>query len=389
MPNCKVSLNHFVYMACVIGILVMIVKQTYTSMNFARTKVTVTQRRFLQQNYSSTNYSRLLPNVTKAIMVSNRHVSEFHLITKNHSTLRDNMTMTNTFPMVPSVIVFILSRRGSIEIRNVFRDIFSTSTVRFMFVTGMCCRIAESARLPYTCQRKVPQNNTTRPGDVQRHQECNSEDMQIHNEVALYNDIIIANTTDVYRKLPDKVKFMLHWGVQNTKCNFFVKIDEDHFVNPMALSNFIFRQSPEEFSVTGLIARGWGVNRDGKWQELAYKPGLKNANYPPFPLGSAGWIMSRNVAKYISKHRLQLVCFQGEDVSIGIWLDESSISHKIAWSSNPNMRNDGKCMQQGAIVVGHMLLPHQIRKCWDIHKNVVKKKRVYVEANSNVDVHSE
>jgi hypothetical protein len=49
-----------------------------------------------------------------------------------------------------------------------------------------------------------------------------------------------------------------------------------------------------------------GVTRTGKWAELDYKPG----DYPMFPLGSFGHIVSRPIAEYIAGQNLVLHDYQ-------------------------------------------------------------------------------
>jgi len=161
---------------------------------------------------------------------------------------------------------------------------------------------------------------------------------------------------------------MLHWGVQNTKFDFFVKVDQDQFINPIALIKLVSSRSKQEYSIFGDIEHESEVMRYGKWEELKYKHGVENAKYPDFPLGSRGWIMSRKVAQYISQHRLELFDYQGEDVSIGIWLNESSIANDIQWISSKQMRGDGDCSDANDIVVGHELSLEKIQHCWDTHK---------------------
>lgn len=75
--------------------------------------------------------------------------------------------------------------------------------------------------------------------------------------------------------------------------------------------------------------------------------------------------MSRQVAAHLALHARHLFDYQGEDVSVGIWLDESSIAGRVQWISSPNMRGDGNCLAPGALVVGHQLSPEHIRQCWD------------------------
>ena len=84
MQTCKFSINLLVYLACVIGILVMIVKQTY----LATTKLTDTHRLLLQHNYSSTSSSYLLPNVSEHNLVSMKYMHELNVIQKNNRTFK-------------------------------------------------------------------------------------------------------------------------------------------------------------------------------------------------------------------------------------------------------------------------------------------------------------
>jgi len=238
-----------------------------------------------------------------------------------------------------------------------------------MFVVGTCCPIPIKLRHIYTCESNIPQKNTPNTDYLASSVQCNTEDTQIVLETTIYKDILITNKTDVYRHLPAKVRLMLHWGVQNTKFDFFMKVDQDHFINPIALIKLVGSRSQHEYSIIGNIERESEVRRDGKWKELTYQHGVNNAKYPKFPLGSSGWIMSRKVAEYISQHRLELFDYQGEDVSIGIWIHESSIASDIQWISSKQMRGDGNCSDPNNIVVGHELSLEKIQLCWDTHKN--------------------
>jgi len=262
-------------------------------------------------------------------------------------------------------MVFILVRRESAGVRDVFRRIFAGSGVRFMFVLGTCCLVPDASREEYTCDAAANRAPATNAERLRRSRECASEDAAIQAHVAQYGDMLVSNATDVYRNLPAKVRFMLQWGVHNTDCDYFVKVDEDHFVSPAALSQFVSLQPRDAYSVVGEIVTGGGVNRDGKWRELTYRRGSPAATYPRFPLGSRGWIMSRQVAAHLALHARHLFDYQGEDVSVGIWLDESSIAGRVQWISSPNMRGDGNCLAPGALVVGHQLSPEHIRQCWD------------------------
>lgn len=62
----------------------------------------------------------------------------------------------------------------------------------------------------------------------------------------------------------------------------------------------------------------------GKWAENEYH----SVSYPPFACGS-GYVISRPVAKWIASNAQFLHPFQGEDVSLGIWLASLGPSIRI------------------------------------------------------------
>ncbi|KAK7487019.1 hypothetical protein BaRGS_00021689 [Batillaria attramentaria] len=57
------------------------------------------------------------------------------------------------------------------------------------------------------------------------------------------------------------------------------------------------------------------VERAGKWREPDYSPSV----YPPFACGS-GYVVPRALHLWLASNSHLLHPFQGEDVSMGIWL---------------------------------------------------------------------
>lgn len=53
----------------------------------------------------------------------------------------------------------------------------------------------------------------------------------------------------------------------------------------------------------------------GKWREDGYR----SAAYPSFPCGG-GYVVNKGIVEYLAANSKNLQYFQGEDVSIGIWL---------------------------------------------------------------------
>jgi len=65
----------------------------------------------------------------------------------------------------------------------------------------------------------------------------------------------------------------------------------------------------------GQFRSEWPVERWGKWNELDYT----GKYYPAFACGS-GSLLSADLIAWLASNRDSLHPFQGEDVSLGIWL---------------------------------------------------------------------
>ena len=59
----------------------------------------------------------------------------------------------------------------------------------------------------------------------------------------------------------------------------------------------------------------WARNEDGKWAELEYTA----SNYPCFG-GGGGNVLTHDLADWVGHNAMHLKDYQGEDVSMGIWL---------------------------------------------------------------------
>ena len=83
----------------------------------------------------------------------------------------------------------------------------------------------------------------------------------------------------------------------------------------------------------GCIRRGARVKRRGKWAEHEYKHNASRASarYPSFPAGTCGHAVNRRVAAYVASRGAALHMYQGEDVSLGIWLEESPLKRNMRW----------------------------------------------------------
>jgi len=191
---------------------------------------------------------------------------------------------------------------------------------------------------------------------------CRAADDQLTREQTENGDLIRVDEVDVYRRLPQKLSSAYAWALQHTGASWFVKTDDDSVVRVGTLQHYLTSSyNARTPVVVGHISKGWGVHRGGKWAELTYaKP-----TYPNFPLGSHGHCVSRVVASYIAAHRATLFNYQGEDVSVGIWLDESPMRDQIQWVTSKHVANHGNCKDKTLWMIGHDIDASAMRACFE------------------------
>ena len=254
------------------------------------------------------------------------------------------------------VAVFVLSRRSAFNTRQVIRNTWASRHKNVFFAVGKCCTIPPDDRKKYTCSRKKP---STVLAQKIWDSKCVAQDEKLATENDKYKDIITMPDVDVYRHLPQKVKYCYKWGLKHTSARWFVKTDDDSVVRIHTLGSFLKKTyDSTKPMVIGRIANGWSVPRSGKWAENNYKP----SKYPKFPLGSVGHVVSKPVATYIADNSNKLFNYQGEDVSVGIWLHNSPL--KINWVSSKRMTNHGNCKDTGMFVIGHNIEPEKMKACF-------------------------
>jgi beta-1,3-N-acetylgalactosaminyltransferase 2 len=180
-------------------------------------------------------------------------------------------------------------------------------------------------------------------------------------EQRAFGDMVRVDSVDVYRQLPHKLKLAYAWAVSETEAQWFVKADDDMVVRVDTLAHYLATTYDASMAtVVGHINRGSTVPRRGKWAELEYS----KTNYPPFPQGSFGHVVSRRVAYYVATHMNALFDYQGEDVSLGIWLDESPLRNQTVWGNTKFFANHGNCKDRGLWMIGHGISISMMRACF-------------------------
>lgn len=140
----------------------------------------------------------------------------------------------------------------------------------------------------------------------------------VQKEADTWKDVFLADVVDVYRNIPQKLLYFYMWLSDNQEFSYVLKTDDDCIVDISA----VLRELSENahFSSTSMwwwsrFRHQWPVNYFGKWADFDYKSPV----YPSFPCG-AGYVLSNKLVHWLSKNSPYLHTYQGEDVSMGIWL---------------------------------------------------------------------
>lgn len=295
-----------------------------------------------------------------------------NIYTFKAATMRDLLPL-NEFPLPREtrepVVFFVLSRRGSFNVRNTIRTTWGVSKENIYFVVGSPCIVPSQYR-----DKDEGGNVACKVAPVQIKDGQYFEDVQrqilhstLENEMLLeeqasFQDILLVDEVDVYRSLPKKLKFIYAYVVQQLPgAKWIVKIDDDFFVRVQEFSNFVLSKFNESSPtvVSGLISEGKAATV-GKWKEVPQYPTGKK--YPPFPLGSFGHAVSRPIVEYIAKHRDYLFDYQGEDTSLGIWLSQLD-APRVKFEETGKMENNGRCIDRRVFIIGHDITPQKMVQC--------------------------
>ncbi|XP_036430600.1 UDP-GalNAc:beta-1,3-N-acetylgalactosaminyltransferase 2 isoform X3 [Colossoma macropomum] len=142
------------------------------------------------------------------------------------------------------------------------------------------------------------------------------EDKALQEESHRYGDMVFVDIVDTYRTVPSKLLQFYKWAIRNTDFNLLLKTDDDCYINVDAVLMKIDRKSLTRSSLWwGNFRQNWAVDRLGKWQELEYASPV----YPAFACGS-GYVVSRDLVVWLASNAEKLKAYQGEDVSMGIWM---------------------------------------------------------------------
>ena len=201
----------------------------------------------------------------------------------------------------------------------------------------------------------------------------NSERVFLRHEQHVYGDLVEIPMQDDYTLLPEKVVQAYAWALETfTNLQWLVKVDDDTFVRVKALEHYLEKYNSHIPMLIGKIVPKSEVARNGKWAEHAH---YQNTYYPYWPQGSSGHIVSKPIAKYIVDNSQRLHRYQGEDVSIGIWLDEAQKLSNLQVTyiqAESMMTMDGieYCKKKPQyLMIGHDFTPDGMLHCQQIKED--------------------
>ncbi|XP_063679284.1 beta-1,3-galactosyltransferase bre-2-like isoform X1 [Bolinopsis microptera] len=150
---------------------------------------------------------------------------------------------------------------------------------------------------------------------------------EMRQEAVETGDLLIGDFEDTYENLVYKTIWLLRYAVERYTFDYMFKVDDDSFINPALLFDFLYKYIKPKYNdmnigyYGGMIRHGSReVQREGQWgiQKWEFEPDI----LPPYHVGGA-YILSHLAAKQIidlnAKHIM--VAFRIEDAYVGALAD--------------------------------------------------------------------
>lgn len=149
---------------------------------------------------------------------------------------------------------------------------------------------------------------------------------ELKQEAGQFADMfLLDNFIDNYVNLTQKLLLGIDRSVGEFNFKYLLKTDDDTYVklNEVLDDLHVYNDKLEMIAGQPMPELYWGyfngraqVKKIGKWKELNYN---LCDRYLPYALGG-GYVVSKNIAKYISTNVNILNRYVSEDISMGIWL---------------------------------------------------------------------
>ena len=140
----------------------------------------------------------------------------------------------------------------------------------------------------------------------------------VYNEKEKYGDIwILHGVEEVYSLLSRKVLKALTWGGKYTDARYYLKTDDDCYVVVDRLHQLLTESvKPTERMYLGRFYHLSKPKKEGKWAESGW---FLCEHYFDYATG-AGYILTRDIVRYLSHNSDRLMHYNNEDTSLASWI---------------------------------------------------------------------
>ena len=178
---------------------------------------------------------------------------------------------------------------------------------------------------------------------------------RLTQEQKIHSDILFINVTDVYRNLPLKLLRFHKWlnSEADFTVDFVLKTDDDCYLDLETIVSQLVGLKGIKKLWWSNFRDDWFVETYGKWAEKEYR----GTFYPRFACGT-GNIVSSDISQWLALNFNYLKCYQGEDVSMGIWLSAVAPNFIVdtAWHCEKSCSRDAIAIPE--------LTPFELQEMW-------------------------
>ncbi|PSS05861.1 Beta-1,3-galactosyltransferase [Actinidia chinensis var. chinensis] len=154
-----------------------------------------------------------------------------------------------------------------------------------------------------------------------------SQMLELRKEVVAYDDFMLLDIEEEYRKLPYKTLAFFKAAYALFDSEFYVKADDDIYLRPDRLSLLLAKERPHSQTYLGCMKKG-PVFSDPKlkWYEpLSYMLGKEYFLHAYGPIYA---LSAEVVASLVALKNNSFRMFSNEDVTIGAWMLAMNVNHE-------------------------------------------------------------
>ena len=187
---------------------------------------------------------------------------------------------------------------------------------------------------------------------------------QVYKEAKTYNDILVGNFYDTYRNLTWKTVFGYWWWTEQcSNIKYFMKTDDDMYVNVVSILDSIYKMPQDKPMMVGKCYKERKVPRwpeDHRWH-VSYEmyPGPR---YPPHCCG-CGYVITGTTARDVASVLQQLPFLVLEDTLTGVAVAKLNYTVDIVASNFRfnimNLENEGDICTN--VKSGQALTLHKVK----------------------------